>query len=731
MADVLGEEHNPSSDLKQNLEDQEYEMTALAEIIGDPQMFSKIDLDIKIIDKLNRLELDYASCKTLEQIEEYFTLTFFNNLMQAQATSNNDKLNCNISKNNKTFYRHAGIIRVCTEQIDLNENISVKCQVKSAVKHNTDDRNAKLLCNKSISDQSDINPNEKIHEFKVKYLPPIVLNFALPETYPSTCPPAISLYCTWLNSEQVERLTNKMMQMWTESVGCVVLFTWKSFLQDESIDFLDIFQNNYSNTTMHQSHDLSSSYTRLLDISCSVEEELQRLSKYPISSHTSATDSSSDSIKDKYTASQSTLIKSSLNVPLSTEAKHVIKHDSNTLSSEKINKDKDPKTQAQTKLKKLENPPNASRVDLNSSHNSYHNLKYYGTVDRYFPDKGFGFIRVFGDGLTKYTTEPKNARSPETIPSKSDTDINTEKDVKESKDPKKCHDKFWWDVYFHRTGILNSNLVIKKGKIVEFELVDDDRSNSRPKKDRFSTEKYAQTHYQKRTKAINVQLIENGLQQIQNSNLQEPSKLQDQAPQNIVINARKENVRVENSSDVCLLSDNLENSLNIERTKFDRSETGEKASCAASSLSELQDNASSQCQNDLEDTTNRENHYENDPEFIDLMIKYIKDFDELREEQHFRNNAFLCLVCFVEKLGDQCMRFPICSHVYCCECMQEYFKVQIGEGMMNNLICPNEACESRALPTQVYNINVTYIFNSNRLLKPITIDNIDDTLLIF
>ena len=93
-----------------------------------------------------------------------------------------------------------------------------------------------------------------------------------------------------------------------------------------------------------------------------------------------------------------------------------------------------------------------------------------------------------------------------------------------------------------------------------------------------------------------------------------------------------------------------------------------------------------------------------------------KDFDELREEHHFRNNAFLCLVCFVEKLGDQCMRFPTCSHVYCCECMQEYFKVQIGEGMMNNLICPNEGCESRALPTQVYNINVTCILNYNKFI---------------
>ena len=712
MADLLDDEHNSPSNLNQNLEDQEYEMTALEEIIGDPQMFSKIDLDIKINEKLNRLELDYAKSKNVKKIEEYFALTFFNDLMQAQATSNNDRLNCNNTKINKTFYRHAGVIRVCTDQIDLNEDINVTCQVTISDKQDTEERNDDLLCNKSISGQSNIHPTDKIHRFQVKYLPPIALNFALPETYPSTCPPAISLYCTWLNNEQIERLTNKMMQMWNESIGCVVLFTWKSFLQDEAIDFLDVFQKSYSNITMHQTRDPSSSYTCILNISSSVEEELKRITKYRISSHTIATDSPSDSIKHKGTDSESTPPKTSMNILSSTELKQINEHDdSKVLSSDKRNEDKDPKIQPHTKRKNLEKPPNASRLDLNSSHDSHQHMKYYGIVDRYFPDKGFGFIRVFGDGLKKCTTEPKNAQSPNNIPSISETDIITGTNVEKSKEPKKSHDKFWWDVYFHRTGLVHTNLVIKKGKSVEFELVDDDRGNSKPKKDRFSTEKHAHTHHKKRSKAINIESRENGFQQIQNLNLQELGKVQDQDPPNIVINSSKENVRQQNSSDVALLSDYLEQGLNIERKKSDQSKTGEKASCTTSSLSELQNNASNQYQNDCEETRFRQIQNQNDIEFIDLMIKYIKDFDELREEHHFRNNAFLCLVCFVEKLGDQCMRFPTCSHVYCCECMQEYFKVQIGEGMMNNLICPNEGCESRALPTQVYNINVTYILN--------------------
>ena len=84
-----------------------------------------------------------------------------------------------------------------------------------------------------------------------------------------------------------------------------------------------------------------------------------------------------------------------------------------------------------------------------------------------------------------------------------------------------------------------------------------------------------------------------------------------------------------------------------------------------------------------------------------VIIKYFKECSELEEEKRFNSKSFLCEVCFMEKNGDLCMKFTPCNHIYCCDCMKSYFQVQIGEGMMNNLVCPSEGCESKALPTQV------------------------------
>ena len=83
------------------------------------------------------------------------------------------------------------------------------------------------------------------------------------------------------------------------------------------------------------------------------------------------------------------------------------------------------------------------------------------------------------------------------------------------------------------------------------------------------------------------------------------------------------------------------------------------------------------------------------------ILKYFKDYNELEDEKRFDANVYLCLVCFNEKLGSKCMKFPNCNHVYCSDCMKAYFQVQIAEGMMSNLVCPNDGCDSRALPTQV------------------------------
>ena len=74
----------------------------------------------------------------------------------------------------------------------------------------------------------------------VRHLPPIYLKFAQPHNYPSEAPPEYSLECRWLTDRQVSVLASKMDSIWSEQVGCAVLFTWLQFLQQESLFALGI-----------------------------------------------------------------------------------------------------------------------------------------------------------------------------------------------------------------------------------------------------------------------------------------------------------------------------------------------------------------------------------------------------------------------------------------------------------------------------------------------------------
>ncbi|XP_045203208.2 E3 ubiquitin-protein ligase RNF14-like [Mercenaria mercenaria] len=74
----------------------------------------------------------------------------------------------------------------------------------------------------------------------IRYLPPILLNFVLPKDYPSCNAPQFTLSCKWLNRQQLGKLCKKLDSIWEENTGCVVLFMWNTFLQDELFDFLSL-----------------------------------------------------------------------------------------------------------------------------------------------------------------------------------------------------------------------------------------------------------------------------------------------------------------------------------------------------------------------------------------------------------------------------------------------------------------------------------------------------------
>lgn len=85
----------------------------------------------------------------------------------------------------------------------------------------------------------------------------------------------------------------------------------------------------------------------------------------------------------------------------------------------------------------------------------------------------------------------------------------------------------------------------------------------------------------------------------------------------------------------------------------------------------------------------------------DRLLATLLDYDKQARQIEFDKSLFECKVCFSDRVGSQCINFYNCNHVYCKECMREYFTVQIGEGNVNGLYCPEEKCESQAHPCQV------------------------------
>ncbi|KAL4659747.1 E3 ubiquitin-protein ligase RNF14 [Arapaima gigas] len=83
------------------------------------------------------------------------------------------------------------------------------------------------------------------------------------------------------------------------------------------------------------------------------------------------------------------------------------------------------------------------------------------------------------------------------------------------------------------------------------------------------------------------------------------------------------------------------------------------------------------------------------------ILPQLLDFDEAQQQKVFESKVFSCGICFTEKLGSGCLCFKECGHVYCKACMSEYFQIQIRDGNVQCLNCPEPNCKSVATPSQV------------------------------
>lgn len=111
------------------------------------------------------------------------------------------------------------------------------------------------------------------------------------------------------------------------------------------------------------------------------------------------------------------------------------------------------------------------------------------------------------------------------------------------------------------------------------------------------------------------------------------------------------------------------------------------------------------------------------------LLPQLLDFDEAQRQKAFDSKIFGCGICFVEKLGSGCLCFKECQHVYCKACMTEYFQIQIRDGNVQGLCCPEPKCTSLATPLQVKQLVDEDLFaRYDRLLLQSSLDLMADVV---
>ncbi|XP_020780703.1 E3 ubiquitin-protein ligase RNF14 [Boleophthalmus pectinirostris] len=111
------------------------------------------------------------------------------------------------------------------------------------------------------------------------------------------------------------------------------------------------------------------------------------------------------------------------------------------------------------------------------------------------------------------------------------------------------------------------------------------------------------------------------------------------------------------------------------------------------------------------------------------LLPQLLDHDEAQRQRLFDGKVFCCGICFNEKLGAACLCFKECQHVYCNACMSEYFQIQIKDGNVQCLNCPEPKCSSVATPLQVKHLVGEELFaRYDRLLLQSTLDLMADVV---
>ncbi|XP_014218734.1 E3 ubiquitin-protein ligase RNF14-like [Copidosoma floridanum] len=110
-------------------------------------------------------------------------------------------------------------------------------------------------------------------------------------------------------------------------------------------------------------------------------------------------------------------------------------------------------------------------------------------------------------------------------------------------------------------------------------------------------------------------------------------------------------------------------------------------------------------------------------------VKMLIDYNRIRNEIEFRKSFFSCKICFTDKSGEYCEQFKPCEHIFCKECIKNYFVSKIQEGDVQDIRCPNEDCSSKASPHQIKDLVEPEFFSKyDTILLNNTLDTMSDII---
>ncbi|MEQ2275944.1 hypothetical protein XENORESO_011314, partial [Xenotaenia resolanae] len=110
-----------------------------------------------------------------------------------------------------------------------------------------------------------------------------------------------------------------------------------------------------------------------------------------------------------------------------------------------------------------------------------------------------------------------------------------------------------------------------------------------------------------------------------------------------------------------------------------------------------------------------------------MLLSQILIHDAEQKQKMFASTLFDCGVCFTSWLGSECVQLYECSHIFCRACLSEFCKVQITEGDVRGITCPQLDCTATLTPAQVKGLVGEKMFSRyDRLLLQSTLDSMSD-----